>query len=325
MPVIDSGTLFLGESCLPGPTCGHAALAVQRDELTPIAIYMAAQINANAHGPDAARMLEMNGYSATACISDFTALPLWKQIFGLGITPEQCIDNEISFGTAALLAWALKVRQNGDWDHKPKIASMFHPRSPIVQHWHLYGATLYYHDVWSNIHSPRGRMRREHAAASHRPMRGTRWRAAAPARLWHCAHLRLGVCLLLAACNLFDADRVGISVAFVAPPGARKLTDLSLIVGGEKFSRHYLAGGDTETVTLDPGPVADRQLTLLYTLDGRRNAWEGPVVAARKGYAIDLKIDSQGVVRYRWCMRPCRLDATTTWKEAPSRAVPDAM
>ena len=76
MPVIDSGTLFLGESYLPGPTCGYAALAVQRDELTPIAIYMTAQINANAHGPDAARMLEMNSYSATACIFDFTALPL---------------------------------------------------------------------------------------------------------------------------------------------------------------------------------------------------------------------------------------------------------
>lgn len=152
MPVIDSGTLFLGESSLPGPTGSHAALAAQRDELTPIAIYMATQINANAHGPDATRMLEMNSFSSTACISDFTALPLWRQILGFGITPGQCIEAGISFRTASLLAWASKVRQNGEWDHKPKIASMFHPRSPIVQHWHLYGATLYYYDVWSNIH-----------------------------------------------------------------------------------------------------------------------------------------------------------------------------
>lgn len=155
-------------------------------------------------------------------------------------------------------------------------------------------------------------------------MRETKLLAAAPARPWRCARVRLGVCLLLAACNVFDADRVGISVAFVASPGPRKLTDLSLIVGGEKFSRHYLAGGDKETVTLGPGPKADRQLTLLYSLDGRRNSWEGPAVAAGKGYAIDLEIDGQGVVRYRHCMRPCHLDGTTAWQEAPSRAVPDA-
>lgn len=51
------------------------------------------------------------------------------------------------------MVWALKVRQNGDWDHKPIIAARFHPRSQGgLQHWHLHGNILYYYEVWSNIH-----------------------------------------------------------------------------------------------------------------------------------------------------------------------------
>jgi hypothetical protein len=59
----------------------------------------------------------------------------------------------VTYRISALIAWAAKVRQNGDWDHKPKIAQRFHPRVPGgQQHWHLYGKTLYFYDVWSNIH-----------------------------------------------------------------------------------------------------------------------------------------------------------------------------
>ena len=42
--------------------------------------------------------------------------------------------------------------RDGEWDHKPIIARRFHPRSPGLQHWHLYGNTLYFYEVWSNIH-----------------------------------------------------------------------------------------------------------------------------------------------------------------------------
>ena len=59
----------------------------------------------------------------------------------------------LSYRGAALLTWGMKVRRNGDWDHKPKIAARFNPRtSGGPQHWHLYGNTLYFYDVWSNIH-----------------------------------------------------------------------------------------------------------------------------------------------------------------------------
>jgi hypothetical protein len=80
-------------------------------------------------------------------------LPFWKQIFSLGITPQQCVDIGLSNRVAALIAWGMKVRQNGDWDHKPKIASRFNPCVPgEKQIWHLYDNTLYNYEVWSNLH-----------------------------------------------------------------------------------------------------------------------------------------------------------------------------
>ena len=151
-PIIDSGTMCLSESTPPTTLCSHQQIT-PHDEITPIANYIAKEMNANAHGADVQHMIEMNNFSATACIEDFSKLPLWKQILGLGIRPEQCVNMGLSYRSAALLAWGMKVRQNGDWDHKPKIATRFNPRNPGgKQHWHLYGNTLYFYDVWSNIH-----------------------------------------------------------------------------------------------------------------------------------------------------------------------------
>ncbi len=151
-PVIDPGTSSRNESSPPGALRSQP-LAAHRDELTPIALYIAGEMNANAHGDSVKRMADMNQFSAEECITDFSRLPLWKQILNFGIQPEQCVNMEISFRTAALMIWAMKVRQNGDWDHKPTIASRFNPRvRGGQQHWHLYGHTLYYYEVWSNLH-----------------------------------------------------------------------------------------------------------------------------------------------------------------------------
>jgi len=126
---------------------------VTPDELTPIAQYIAAEMNNNLAGADGQKMRGLNTFSSTTCIQNYQNLPVWKQLLGLGISPEQCINMEISNDIAALSIWAGLVMQNGDWDHKPKIAKKFHPRVPNgSQHWHLYGTTLYFYDVWSNIH-----------------------------------------------------------------------------------------------------------------------------------------------------------------------------
>lgn len=140
-----------------GPTFWYLLEAADwgLDELTPIAGYMAGEMNANAHGIEARKMKRLNEDSAARCIEDFTKLPIWRQLLGVGITPEQCIDMQMSNHLAALLLWTAKVHQGGDWDHKPKIAKRFHPRvagPQPEQHWHLYGLTLYFYEVWSNLH-----------------------------------------------------------------------------------------------------------------------------------------------------------------------------
>jgi hypothetical protein len=123
------------------------------DELTPIAQYIADEMNNNLAGADGQRMRGLNSFSSTTCIQDYQKLPLWKQLLGLGITPQQCVEMQITSDIAALMIWAELVRQDGDWDHKPLIAKKFHPRVPNgQQHWHLYGTTLYFYEVWSNLH-----------------------------------------------------------------------------------------------------------------------------------------------------------------------------
>jgi hypothetical protein len=122
------------------------------DEITPIAVYIAHEMNTNAHGADAQRMYELNTFSSTKCIAEYQRLEWWRQLLGAGITPQQCVKYEITFPQAALLAWTAKVMQGSDWDHKTTIPVKFHPRDPKAQHWHLYGDTLYYYDVWSNLH-----------------------------------------------------------------------------------------------------------------------------------------------------------------------------
>lgn len=147
---IDLGTLSRSLSPTPGPICLSQEFI---DELTPIASYMAMEMNTNAVSSDVLKMRELNNYSATECIRKYQDLPLWQQLFGLGITPEQCVNQTLPYKSAALLIWAERVMQGASWDHKPIISHRFHPRNPHGdQHWHLYGNTLYYYDVWSNIH-----------------------------------------------------------------------------------------------------------------------------------------------------------------------------
>jgi len=149
-PLIDLGTLNRSLSPTPGPMCSVESLI---DEMTAIASYMSTEMNANAKSSDVIKMHELNSYSSTECVSEFMELSLWRKLFGLGITPEQCINRQFTYSAAALLIWSEKVRQNAIWDHKPIISQRFHPRNlKGAQHWHLNGNTLYYYDVWSNVH-----------------------------------------------------------------------------------------------------------------------------------------------------------------------------
>lgn len=53
---------------------------MHRDEIPPIANYIAAEMNTNANCDDVKKMAEMNSFSLESCIADYTKLPLWKQL-----------------------------------------------------------------------------------------------------------------------------------------------------------------------------------------------------------------------------------------------------
>src|SRR3569833_4049224 len=121
------------------------------DELTPIAIYMANEMNANAHGPDCLRMAQLNAVDSTACITEYFSLPRWRRLFG-GLSPLYCTDIAVSSQEAALMMWTRNVMQNAKWDHKPFIRSLFPSHSTHTGVWHRYDKTDYFYDIWSNIH-----------------------------------------------------------------------------------------------------------------------------------------------------------------------------
>lgn len=151
-PTIDAGTLARTAFGAPG-VCRAVPDAASQDELTPIADYMAGEFNTNSSSEDARRLRALNSVSLEQCLADFEGLPMLQQLLGLGVTPQACHDQFINSRAAAMLGWAWKVRQDGDWDHKPRIAQRFNPRNPGgPQHWHRYQSRLYYYDVWSNLH-----------------------------------------------------------------------------------------------------------------------------------------------------------------------------
>lgn len=121
------------------------------DELTPIATYMAHEMNVNAHGPDCLQIARLNAFDAEGCVADYFKASWWRKLFG-ALSPQQCTDIMVSNTEAALMMWAMKVRQDGEWDHKPKIAARFLSPTNHSHYWFTYDAVKYYYDIWSNIH-----------------------------------------------------------------------------------------------------------------------------------------------------------------------------
>ena len=131
---------------------GGKTINLLTEEVAPIVDYIVGEMNRNAASDDVRKMKELNSYSVTQCIANYQKLPLWQQILGLGITPQDCVNASLSYKGAALISWAALVRQDGPWDHKPYIRKTFHPRATGEQVWHIHGGFVYFYDIWSNIH-----------------------------------------------------------------------------------------------------------------------------------------------------------------------------
>jgi len=64
--------------------------------IATIAIVIAHEKNTNAHGPDARKIRELNDYSSERCVKEYRNLAWWRQLLGLGISPQQCVSNEMT-------------------------------------------------------------------------------------------------------------------------------------------------------------------------------------------------------------------------------------
>ncbi|SDU23121.1 polymorphic toxin type 44 domain-containing protein [Halopseudomonas salegens] len=124
------------------------------DELTPIAQWMAQEMLRNASGEDAQKISILNrnsNWTYDTCAGEMRDWPLWKKINGRQYI---CLSGAARTKVPAYIAWAMLVRQDGPWDHKPIIARRFTPAVDpgVPQHFHRYHDRVYFYDVWSNIH-----------------------------------------------------------------------------------------------------------------------------------------------------------------------------
>ena len=143
--------LYLDNPVAPAPT------APSIDELTPIAQYMADEMNRNVKSKEALaikqHMQEYRTDPNTLC----TIPPGTAALMNIDLCEGEKVDYRVSHYVAALLLWTNQVYQDGPWDHKPMIAKKFHPRHPREQQYHAYSSPsyksyVYYYDVWSNMH-----------------------------------------------------------------------------------------------------------------------------------------------------------------------------
>jgi hypothetical protein len=123
--------------------------------------------------------------------------------------------------------------------------------------------------------------------------------------LWSALAAALSVSVI--GCRVWGNDVVRVTVVFSAASPDRRLTDLTVVVGDDKYSWDVLPGGATRNINLLPGPRDDRQLLFSYTVDGGQRHWEGPKVAVGAGYEIEIEVDGSGQTKSRHCLLPCSL------------------
>lgn len=118
----------------------------------------------------------------------------------------------------------------------------------------------------------------------------------------------LALSSLLAGCDATRSDAVHARVEFVASGSRARLTDLSLIVGGDRVGWPELAPGESKRANLLPGLRDDRQPILLYRQGDEKRVWEGPAMPAGAGYRIVIRIEADGTASARHCLSPCSLE-----------------
>lgn len=156
----------------PSETCHHH----DDNDAVRVAQFTVDQMIENSQGDLVKYIIENNSYDSVKDIEAWQARSWYEKLGGMPDYSEIEIQKKI----AARLAWARKVRQNGDWDFKPIIdidpkkhnelpekyrkyhlsRSFTRPQFPEVgadgkKHsgvYHQYKGYDYSHDIWGNIH-----------------------------------------------------------------------------------------------------------------------------------------------------------------------------
>lgn len=115
------------------------------------------------------------------------------------------------------------------------------------------------------------------------------------------------LCLTVVACGWHGEDGVQVELSFAGGPMQAPLTDVTVIAGGDKFRWGTVARDEPQRVTLSPGAQDDRQLTLLFRLNGDARVWEGPRLPAGTAYKLRAVVAPDGSVSERHCVLPCTL------------------
>ena len=119
-----------------------AAACNHPDLMEELATYIAGEMNRNIKLPAVLKMKELLNYDSNAAVIKFLGRPWYARLVG---RPD---FNTIAWTKRleAMAIWTKQVGQNMEWDHKPKLQTMYNGV------WHKQGKYEYFYDIWSNIH-----------------------------------------------------------------------------------------------------------------------------------------------------------------------------
>ena len=101
-------------------------------------------------------------------------------------------------------------------------------------------------------------------------------------------------------------DDVRIRVTHGASPGSPPIENLTVFVGGTKSWWPMISPGESVSAVLPPEGVPP-DITMIYTLSGKRHDWKGPSLPRSGGSLVAIRIAPDGSATERHCPMPCSL------------------
>ena len=104
--------------------------------------------------------------------------------------------------------------------------------------------------------------------------------------------------VLIAGIIYWNTFSIRVKINFKDTNPVDQITDISVIAGSDKDYIATLKAGESTTTRLRLNDEDDRQLTLLYTLNGEKKYWDGPKIESKR-YNIEINNNAQGLIDYK--------------------------